>query len=115
MNRAQGCPVHNFQRDGHMRQALDTGRANYQPNSWGEGPRESPEIGYRHFPSAEAGEKVRIRPERFADHYSQARQFYVSQTEVEQAHVAAALTFELSKVERIGHSRANGCASAQYR
>jgi catalase len=101
VNRAQGCAVYNFQRDGHMRQTLDTGRANYQPNSWGEGPRESPEIGYRHFPSAEAGEKLRIRPERFADHYSQARQFYVSQTEVEQAHVAAALVFELSKVERI--------------
>ena len=101
VNRAQGCSVHNFQRDGHMRQALDTGRANYQPNSWGEGPRESPEIGYRHFPSAESGEKIRIRPERFADHYSQARQFYVSQTEVEKAHVVAALTFELSKVERM--------------
>ena len=101
VNRVKGCTVHNFQRDGHMRQTLDTGRVNYQPNSWGEGPRESPEIGYRHFPSAEAGDKVRIRPERFADHYSQARQFYVSQTEVEKAHVAAALTFELSKVERM--------------
>jgi catalase len=100
VNRAQGCPVHNFQRDGHMRQTLDTGRANYQPNSWGGGPRESPEIGYRHFPAAEEGEKLRVRPERFADHYSQARQFYISQTEIEQAHLAGALTFELSKVER---------------
>jgi catalase len=101
VNRAQGCPVHNFQRDGHMRQTLDTGRANYQPNSWGEGPRESPTIGYQHFPAAEKGDKTRVRPERFADHYSQARQVYISQTEVEQAHIAAALTFELSKVERV--------------
>jgi catalase len=101
VNRAQGCPVHNFQRDGHMRQTLDTGRANYEPNSWGEGPRESPTIGYQHFPAAEKGDKTRVRPERFADHYSQARQFYISQTKVEQAHIAAALTFELSKVERV--------------
>lgn len=74
------------------------GRANYQPNSWGEGPRESPAQGFQHFPSEETGTKQRIRAESFADHYSQARQFVVSQTPVEQNHIAAALTFELSKV-----------------
>jgi catalase len=42
---------------------------------------------------------VRLRPESFADHYSQARQFYISQTGAEQRHIASALTFELSKVE----------------
>jgi catalase len=41
-----------------------------------------------------------LRPESFADHYSQARQFYVSQTPIEQKHIGDALTFELSKVER---------------
>lgn len=75
------------------------GRANYQPNSWDEGPRESPELGFRSFPAEEAGPKQRIRAASFADHYSQARQFYISQMPVEQAHIAAALTFELSKVE----------------
>ncbi len=45
------------------------------------------------------GEKRRIRPESFADHYSQARQFYLSQTKIEQTHIAGALTFELSKVQ----------------
>jgi hypothetical protein len=45
------------------------------------------------------GPKLRIRPESFADHYSQARQFYISQMPIEQGHIAAALTFELSKVE----------------
>jgi catalase len=45
------------------------------------------------------GDKRRIRSETFADHYSQARQFYLSQTPVEQSHIAAAFTFELSKVE----------------
>lgn len=75
------------------------GRANYQPNSHGEGPRESPNRGYRHFQVEEQGTKARLRPESFADHYSQARQFYISQTAPEQRHIASALTFELSKVE----------------
>lgn len=75
------------------------GRVNYQPNSWGEGPRESPTQGFRHFASEEQGAKARLRPESFADHYSQARQFYISQTVAEQHHISAALTFELSKVK----------------
>ena len=37
--------------------------------------------------------------ESFADHYSQARQFFISQTRGEQHHIASALTFELSKVK----------------
>ncbi len=99
VNAPRGCPFHNFQQDGHMRMAINKGRANYQPNSWGEGPREKPKVGFTHYPSEESGPKLRLRAESFADHYSQARQFYVSQTEVEQGHIAAALTFELSKVE----------------
>jgi catalase len=77
------------------------GRVNYEPNSRGAagGPRENPEIGFRSFPAEETGTKVRLRPESFADHYSQARQFYISQTPVEQKHIGAALIFELSKVE----------------
>lgn len=75
------------------------GRANYQPNSWGEGPRPDPKRGFRTFAAEEAGQKVRLRSESFADHYSQARLFYMSQTPVEQQHIAMALTFELSKVE----------------
>jgi catalase len=101
VNAPKGCPFHNFQQDGHMRMHVNRGRANYQPNSWGEGPRESPETGFVHHPGDELGPKLRIRAETFADHYSQAVQFYASQTEVEQAHIAAALTFELSKVETI--------------
>ena len=75
------------------------GRANYQPNSWGMGPREHPQKGFRSFADAEEGQKVRLRAESFADHYSQARQFFISQTLTEQKHIAMALTFELSKVE----------------
>ena len=60
------------------------GRVNYEPNPGAAegGPRESPENGFSSFPAEEAGRKVRVRSESFADHYSQARQFYISQTEV---------------------------------
>ncbi|MCA9420113.1 MAG: catalase, partial [Nitrospira sp.] len=100
---APKCPFSHFQQDGHMAMHNPQGRANYEPNSWpGEagGPRESPEKGFTSFPAQEEGPKVRLRSETFADHYSQARQFYISQTEVEQTHIANALVFELSKVER---------------
>ncbi|SDK00310.1 catalase [Catalinimonas alkaloidigena] len=97
---APKCPFLNFQQDGHMAMTNPKGRANYEPNSWGAqgGPRESPK-GYHSYPAEESGPKLRIRPESFADHYSQARQFYISQTPVEQDHIARALIFELSKVE----------------
>jgi len=96
---APKCPFHNFQQDGHMAMRNPVGRANYQPNSWDEGPRESPTRGFRSFAEAEEGPKARLRSETFADHYSQARQFYISQQPVEQGHIASALTFELSKVQ----------------
>ena len=98
---APKCPFHNFQQDGHMAMRNPVGRVNYQPNSFGEGPRKSPERGFRSFADVEEGQKVRLRPESFADHYSQARLFYDSQTVPEQRHIAAALTFELSKVETL--------------
>lgn len=98
--------VRNFQQDGHMAMRNPKGRVNYEPNSWGDkdggpGPRESPERGFRSFPARLEGEKVRLRPESFADHYSQARQFYISQTDIEKRHIQNALVFELSKVERV--------------
>jgi catalase len=96
---APKCPFHHFQQDGHMAMRNPVGRANYQPNSFGEGPRESPQHGFTSFAEVENGAKQRIRAESFADHYSQARQFFISQTPGEQHHIAAALTFELSKVK----------------
>ncbi len=97
---APKCPFHTFQQDGHMTLNNPRGRANYEPNSWGAngGPRETPK-GFRSFPTEESGEKRRARGELFADHYSQARQFYVSQSETEQTHIKDAFVFELSKVE----------------
>jgi catalase len=99
---APRCPFGNFQQDGHMAMRNPVGRANYEPNSWGAqgGPREDPKRGYTHFPAQPEGDVLRVRPESFADHYSQARQFYMSQTAIEQKHMGDALVFELSKVER---------------
>jgi catalase len=54
----------------------------------------------RSVPEPLNGDKRRIRSESFADHYSQARQFFLSQTPVERQHIIDAFTFELSKVER---------------
>jgi catalase len=96
---APKCPFSHFQQDGHMAMRNPVGRANYQPNSFGEGPRESPQRGFAPFAAIEDGPKRRLRAESFADHYSQARQFFISQTPGEQSHIAAALTFELSKVK----------------
>lgn len=94
---APKCPFANFQQDGHMAMRNPVGQINYQPNSFNTEPRESPTRGFRAFADVEAGPKARLRPESFADHYSQARQFFISQTVTEQQHIAAALTFELSK------------------
>jgi catalase len=100
---APRCPVAHFQQDGHMAMTNPVGRVNYEPNSWtgdARGPREDPTMGFPTFPSQEAGELRRIRADTFADHYSQARQFYVSQTPVEQAHIVNGFVFELGKCEQ---------------
>ncbi len=99
---APKCPFGNHQRDGHMQMAQPVGRVAYEPNSLAnDSPRETPTAGFRSATVTESGEKSRIRAESFADHYSQAQQFYLSQTVYEQAHIASALVFELSKVEHV--------------
>lgn len=96
---APKCPFYHFQQDGHMAITNPKGRINYEPNSLGIGPRESPKEGFYTYPDKISAEKVRERSEKFSDHYSQARQFFLSQTEIEQTHIVDALVFELSKVE----------------
>jgi len=104
---APKCPVMNFQRDGQMQMNVPKGRANYEPNSLAQhgeegGPRECPMTGFStakgRTDHQEAGEKLRIRAELFADHYSHARLFWTSQTDSERAHIASSFVFELSKV-----------------
>jgi catalase len=100
-----------------MQMQIPRGRANYEPNSLAEageigGPREDPRGGFRTAPASVEGAKVRLRAETFADHYSQARLFYRSQTDIEQAHLASALVFELSKCS-IAHVRLRILANLQ--
>jgi catalase len=110
---APKCPFANHQRDGHMQMAVPKGNVAYEPSAFAvDSPREVASGGFQSAPVEEAGQKGRIRAERFADHYSQARLFYLSQTAHDQAHLASALVFELSKVGRsaireamVGHLR----------
>jgi catalase len=96
--------VHNNQRDGMHRQAIPRGRVSYEPNSLAGGcPFQAGAAqGFVSVPARlqakEEQGKVRAKPEKFADHYTQARLFFESQTPVEQDHIANAFRFELSKV-----------------
>ncbi len=98
------APVFNNQRDGIHRQAIPRGRVSYEPNSLGGGcPFQAGVKGFVAFPPAIAADnepvdKLRGKPEKFAEHYQQATLFFESQTPVEQAHIIAAFRFELSKV-----------------
>jgi catalase len=92
--------VHNNQRDGMHRQAIHRGRVNYEPNSLGGGcPFQTGRMGFMSFPEHIEEDKVRGKPELFADHYSQARLFWISQTPVEQAHIVGGFRFELTRVQ----------------
>ncbi|TFW16289.1 catalase [Duganella callida] len=96
------APLHNNQRDGMHRQAIARGRVAYEPNSLGGGcPFQAGMAGFQTvFKMPQPPEdKVRGKPELFADHYSQARLFWISQTPAEQAHIVNAFRFELSKVQ----------------
>jgi catalase len=93
------APVHNNQRDGFHRQAINRGRVSYEPNSLAGGcPFQAGAQGFVGFPEPVDGNEVRGKPEKFAEHFNQARLFFESQTPVEQGHIIAAFRFELSKV-----------------
>ncbi|MES2368738.1 MAG: catalase [Pseudomonadota bacterium] len=100
------CPMHNFQRDALMQTDVPQGRVNYEPNSLApESPKENPAAGFATHPATQSGDKMRVRPESFRDHYSQARLFYRSMTAPEQDHIASAFAFELGKVETVAIRR----------
>ena len=117
VNRAKACPFQNFQRDGHMQTLLPKGRANYEPNSLADagepgGPRET-DTGFVTHPGDVSGAKARVRAEAFSDHYSQARLFFRSQSNIEKGHIIAAIVFELSKVT-LEHIRARVLANLAH-
>jgi catalase len=98
------APVHNNQRDGHMRQTINRGKVSYEPNSIGGGcPMQARSLagGFTSFPEQLEGTKIRARSEKFFDHFSQAALFFRSQSAPEKDHIVEALRFELGKVERL--------------
>ena len=98
------APVHNNQRDGHMRQEINKGRVSYHPNSLGGGcpfQAKIEEGGFSSFNERVDAHKVRERSESFADHFGQAKLFFNSQTPTEKSHIVKALRFELGKVETV--------------
>jgi len=95
------APVHNNQRDGHMRHTINRGTTSYQPNSLGGGcPYQAmlSEGGFSSYPERIDAHKVRDRSASFLDHFSQASLFYHSQSPAEQQHIIDAFSFELGKV-----------------
>ena len=92
--------AHNNQRDGMHRQAINRGRVSYEPNSLAGGcPFQAGVAGFTTFPEPLVGDQVRGKPERFADHYTQATLFWNSQTPVEKAHIIRAFRFELTRAQ----------------
>ena len=94
-------PVFNNQRDGMHRQAIARGRVAYEPNSLAGGCpfQRGATNGFTSFPDPTPEDKVRGKPEKFSDHYTQATLFYESQSPIEQAHIVRAFRFELTKVQ----------------
>jgi len=94
-------PVANHQQDGFHRDTLNTGNANYHPNSIGSGcPFLAGDAGFVHRREQVHGSITRARSASFRDHFSQATMFVASQSPAERRHLIEALRFELGKVTR---------------
>ena len=92
--------AHNNQRDGMHRQGIARGRVAYEPNSLGGGcPFQAGTAGFTSFLQPIDGDKVRGKPEKFAEHYNQATLFWESQSAAEKRHIVGAFRFELTKVQ----------------
>ena len=96
------APIHNNQRDGHMRQTINVGKTSYDPNTLNSGcpfQAKAVEGGFTSFTERIDAKKIRARSKSFFDHFSQAELFFNSQSDPEKKHLINALTFELGKVK----------------
>jgi catalase len=95
------APVNDLNRDGMHQGAVHHGVAPYKPNSLDAGcpfVAGAETAAFIEAPSTvPRSRKTREAPESFNDHFSQARLFWTSLTELERAHVVQAYTFELGK------------------
>jgi len=95
------APVHNNQRDGHMRHTIYQGQSSYDPNTTGGGcpfQAKAMEGGFTSRTERVDAHIIRGRSKSFFDHFSQATLFYNSQSNIEKEHIVNALRFELGKV-----------------
>ncbi|MCA1626354.1 MAG: catalase [Acidobacteria bacterium] len=98
------APVHNNQRDAHMRQMINKGKVSYDPNTLGGGcpfQAKMSEGGFHTYEERVDAKKVRARSESFQDHFSQATLFWNSQSDAEKNHLVKAFQFELGNVETV--------------
>ena len=95
------APVHNNQRDAHMRMTIDKGHTAYEPNTVSGGCPFQAMMSDGGFHSHEEridANKIRGRSKSFFDHFSQATLFYNSQSDAEKTHIVNAFSFELGKL-----------------
>jgi catalase len=81
---------------------INRGQTAYHKNSLAQNdprPAAEEEGGYVHYQEKVEGSKIRQRSESFKDHFSQAKLFWNSMTEIEKQHMTAAFRFELGKVK----------------
>ena len=98
------APVHNNQRDAHMRQTINQGKVSYDPNSLGGGcpfQAKMSEGGFHSYEERIDAKKVRARSASFHDHFSQATLFWNSQSDTEKTHIVKAFQFELGNLETV--------------
>lgn len=94
--------VRTNQQDGYGQHVVPVGRSSYTKNTLGGGcPALAGENVFRHYTERVDGRKIRLRARQFENHYSQARMFWRSMSEVEADHIVAAYAFELGKVETL--------------
>ncbi len=95
------APVNDMLRDGFHQDAGHTGVAPYRPNSLDGGCPFTAGSGDHAFLDVPVrlpeSVKVRAQPASFDDHFSQARLFWLSMTDVEKDHIVRAYSFELGK------------------
>jgi len=90
------CPVMNHNRDGQLRHKITKGKINYWPNRQDIIPPATASQGaYVDYPEKIQAMKQRLHSVKFSEHFAQAQTFWNSVSEVEKAHIIAALGFEL--------------------
>lgn len=96
---------YNNQKDGFGRQDILKGKVSYFPNSLAGGcpyhAMLNGELGFQSHEEKISASKIRGRSKSFADHFTQARLFFNSQSPEEQEHIISAYSFELSKVNSV--------------